>query len=113
MRWDQIANEMYQWEQSDGDLTVKVFYLQHPESIDPIEQTFEDELVFTIEEPEGSQEIRGGRTRTRLIMPQEFRALVETSGAFDVVETLSDFDPQKPLEAASGSWRMVSVLKKR
>lgn len=112
-RWDQIANEIYQWEQAEGDTTVRVFYLQHPESIDPVTQTFEDELVFVVEEAGASQEIRGERTRTRLVMPQEFRALVEASGAFEIVGTFADFDLDKPLEPSTLSWRMVSVLKKR
>ena len=112
-RWDQTANEIYQWEQTEGDTTVRVFYLQHPESIDPIAQTFEDELVFAVEEPGHSREIRGERTRTRLILPQEFRALVEASGVFEIVGIFAEFDVTKPLEPASVSWRMVSVLKKR
>jgi len=112
-RWDQIANEVYQWEQSQDGTTVRVFYLQHPESIDLVNQTFEDQLVFTIEEDGTSREIRGERARTRLIMPQEFRALVEASAAFDVVGTFADFDFERPLESSPISWRMVSVLKKR
>jgi len=112
-RWDKIANEIYQWEQTEGATTVQVFYLQHPESIDPVSQTFEDELVFVVEDAGRRQEIHGGRTRTRLIMPQEFRALVEASGVFDTVGTFADFDLHKPLEPSCVSWRMVSVLKKR
>ena len=112
-RWDQIASEIYQWEQTAGETTVRVFYLQHPESIDPITQTFEDELVFTVEEDDQTKEIRGERTRTRLILPQEFRALVEASGVFDMVATFADFDTTKPLEPSYLSWRMVSVLKKK
>ena len=113
VRWDQIANEIYQWEQSEGGTTVRVFYLQHPESADPVNQTFEDELVFSIEDHGTSREIRGERTRTRLIMPQEFRALVEASGAFEIVGTFSDFDLDKILEPSCVSWRMVTVLKKK
>lgn len=112
-KWDQIANEIYQWEQTQDETTVKVFYLQHPESIDPIGQTFEDELVFVVEEEGQQREIRGERTRTRLILPQEFLALVEASRVFDVVGTFSDFDATKPLAAGNLSWRMVSVLRKR
>ncbi len=111
--WEQIANEIYQWEQTQGDTTVRVFYLQHPESVDPISQTFEDELVFVVEEGGTSREIRGERTRTRLIMPQEFRALVEASGAFDLAGTFADFDLDKPIEPSCLSWRMISVLKRR
>ena len=112
-QWDQIGNEIHQWEQTEGDTTVRVFYLQHPESIDPITQTFEDELVFEVRENGQTKEIRGGPTRTRLLMPMEFAALVEASGAFDLLETYGEFDLAKPLDRASLSWRMISVLKKR
>jgi len=112
-KWDQLANEIYQWEQTAEDTTVRVFYLQHPESIDPVSQTFEDELVFVVNEGGESKEIHGERTRTRLIMPQEFRALVESSGMFEVVGTFAEFDLQKPLEPSCLSWRMISVLQKR
>lgn len=112
-RWDQVANESYQWEQRDGETTVRVFYLQHPDSVDPISQTFEDELVFAVEEAGHSKEIHGERTRTRLIMPQEFRALVDVSAAFDIVGTFADFDIEKPLSSSVTSWRMITVLKRR
>jgi hypothetical protein len=78
-----------------------------------VSQTFEDELVFVVEDGGNHQEIRGGRTRTRLIMPQEFQALVASSGVFEILGCFSDFDLQKPLEPACLSWRMVSVLRKR
>ena len=58
-------------------------------------------------------EIRGGSTRTRLIMPQEFAALVSGSGVFDRVATYGEFDLTKPFSLDSLSWRMISILKKR
>ena len=112
-QWDQVGNEIHQWEQTEGDTTVRVFYLQHPETIDPITQTFEDELVFEVREGEETKEIRGGRPRTRLIMPQEFAALVDGSGVFDRVATHGEFDLAKPFSLDSLSWRMISILKKR
>ncbi len=112
-QWDKISNEIHQWEQTEGDRTVRVFYVQHPESIDPIHQTFEDELVFEVLENGQRQEIRGGRTRTRLILPQEFKALAAASGSFDVAGFYGEFDMERPLDVSSLSWRMISVLKKR
>ena len=112
-QWDQIGSEIHQWEQSDGETTVRVFYLQHPESADPITQTFEDELVFEVSENGETTEIRGGRTRTRLLLPQEFRALVEGSGAFRFLGSYGEFDLSKPFDRDSLSWRMISVLQKR
>ena len=110
---DHVGNEIYQWEQTEGETTVRVFYLQHPDTVDPITQTFDDELVFEVREGEQTKEIRGGPTRTRLILPQEFAALVESSGAFDLVSTHGEFDLVKPFDRDSFSWRMISVLKKR
>jgi len=112
-QWDQIGNEVHQWEQTEGETTVKVFYLQHPETVDPITQTFEDELVFEVREGDATTEIRGGPTRTRLILPQEFASLVEGSGVFSLLGTYGEFDLSKPLERGSLSWRMISVLQKR
>ena len=111
-QWDRIGDEIHQWEQTEGQTTVRVLYLQHPESVDPVTQTFEDELVFEVQEDGQTMEIRGGPSRTRLIMPQEFRALVEGSGTFDLISTHGEFDLAKPLDRASLSWRMISVLKK-
>ena len=112
-QWDKIGNEIHQWEQTEGDTTVRVFYLQHPESVDPISQTFDDELVFVVEEPGSTQEIRGGPTRTRLLLPQEFQALVESSGVFSLRSTHGEFDLAKPFDQSTLSWRMISVLQKR
>ncbi|HBH97504.1 MAG TPA: hypothetical protein DDX89_06950 [Candidatus Omnitrophica bacterium] len=112
-RWDQIGSEVYQWEQTRGTTTVRVFYVQHPDSVDPVSQTFEDELVLTVEEDGASRDIHGERTRTRLIMPQEFDALIQASGAFEIIGRFSDFDESRPLESDSQSWRMVSLLRKR
>ena len=112
-QWDQAGNEIHQWEQTEGDTTVRVFYLQHPESIDSIAQTFDDELVFEVHEDGQTKEIRGGPTRTRLILPQEFRALLEASGVFDLLGTYGEFDLTKPFDHTSLSWRMISILKKR
>ena len=111
-QWDLIGNEIHQWEQTEEDTTVRVFYLQHPESADPIQQTFEDELVFEVREGSGTKEIRGGPTRTRLLLPQEFRALVESSGVFTLLATHGEFDLTKPFDADSLSWRMISILQK-
>ncbi len=112
MQWPQIGSEVYQWEQTEGKTTVRVFYLQHPDSIDPVSQTFEDELVFEVEEDGATRAIRGERTKTRLILPQEFRALVDASGVFELVGTFGEFDLDKPLKPSAATWRMVSVLKK-
>ena len=112
-QWDMIGNGIHQWEQTEGETTVRVFYLQHPETIDPITQTFEDELVFEVHENGDTKEIRGGPTRTRLLLPQEFLGLVEGSGVFKPVGTHGEFDLSKPFDRSTLSWRMISVLQKR
>ena len=111
-QWELIGSEVHQWEQQDGETTVRVFYLQYPDSIDPIHQTFDDELVFEVQQDGETTEIRGGPTRTRLLLPQEFRMIVEASGVFDLLSFHGEFDLAKPLDHESLSWRMISVLKK-
>ncbi len=112
-RWDAAANEIYQWEQEAEGVQVRVLYLQYPETTDPIAQTFEDELIFQVNDQGRALELRGGRTRTRLILPQEFRALVAASGVFDIHACFDDFDFDRLLESPMRSWRMVSVLRRR
>ena len=112
-RWDAAANEVYQWEQEEDGVQVRVLYVQYPETTDPVAQTFEDELIFQVTDQGRSLEICGGRTRTRLILPQEFRTLVAASGVFDLCACLDDFDLEHPLASPMRSWRMVSVLRKR
>jgi len=112
-QWEKIGNEVHQWGQTEGETIVRVFYLQHPDTIDPMTQTFEDELVFQVVEGDQTQEIRGGPTRTRLIMPQEFRALVDAAGVFELLATHGDFDLTRPFDGTSLSWRMISVLRTR
>ena len=112
-RWEAIGSEVHQWEQAEGGRTVRVFYLQHPDSVDPVAQTFDDELVFEVKDGGEPQTIQGGRTRTRLILPQEFLALVEASGGFEPVGVFGEFALEKPLAPGSLSWRMISVLRRR
>lgn len=112
-RWDQIGSEIHQWEQEENGTMVRVLYLQHPDSVDPIAQTFEDELVFEVREHDQTTTIRGGRTRTRLLMPQEFLGLVEASGVFETLGVYGEFDLGKPLDPSTLSWRMISVLRTR
>jgi SAM-dependent methyltransferase len=110
--WGEVGQEVHQWEQTEGPTTVRVFYVQYPESIDPLAQTFEDELVFEVQDNGQTTTIRGGPTRTRLIMPREFEALVAACGAFALRSTHGSFDLTAPLEPATLSWRMISVLQK-
>ena len=112
-RWDAAANDIYDWEQEADGITVRVLYVQYPETADTVTQTFEDELIFQVNDGGRELELCGGRTRTRLILPQEFRALVEASGCFEVCALLDDFDLERPLAFPMRSWRMVSVLRRR
>ena len=112
-RWEMMANETYQWEQEQDGIAVRVLYIQYPDSIDRAAQTFEDELVFQVNDHGAEREIRGGRVRTRLLLPQEFRALVAASGCFELLGTYHEFDLEKPYTQEHTSWRMISVLQRR
>jgi len=63
----------------DNGIKVTTFYKQYPHTYDENEKTFEDELWYEVEEGL-VQAIKGGRTRTRLLYPEEFKRLAFESG---------------------------------
>jgi len=108
-RWR--ADEQFAWEQRDDGLRVGVEYLQHPDSLDRRSRTFEDELIFHVTEQGSAQTIRGGRTRTRLLLAEEFLALVHAAGGWEVRGQFAGFDLMQPYAQPAPSWRLVTVLR--
>ncbi len=111
--WKKIARENYDWEQSDNGLKVKTFYRQHFSTLDVVSQTFEDELSYLVEKNGRKSIIKGGRAKTRIIFPQEFKALVLASNCFEFLEWFSDFSLKKVLSGGERNWRLIAVLKRK
>jgi hypothetical protein len=52
------------------------------------------------------------RHKTRIVFPQELRALVELAGGFEFVGWFSNFSFRRPLERARGALMMIPVLRR-
>jgi hypothetical protein len=111
--WKKIGREKYDWEQNEGNLRVKTFYKQHFSTLEVISQTIEDELSYLVEKNGRQSIIRGGRAKTRVIFPQEFKALVLASQDFEFVEWFSDFNLTKTLSNHSKNWRLIAVIRRK
>ena len=105
-------DETYEWEQRSETTHVRVQYAQYPASWDAASRTFDDELVLHVHEDGEERVIRGGRTRTRLLLPEEFTALVQRAGGWRLIGQFDGFDLQRPYRQPASSWRMVSILQK-
>lgn len=103
-------DETHAWEQRSETTHVRVEYLQYSESYDPATRTFDDELIFHVNEDGQQQIIRGGRTRTRRLLPDELAALVAQAGGWRLVGQFDGFNLQQPYTPQAQSWRMVTVL---
>ena len=101
--------DRYEWEQASETTRVRVEYVQYPDSWDASSRTFDDELIFHVSEDGTHQEIRGGRTRTRWLLPEEFAALGAQAG-WRVIGQFDGFNLGKPRSAQHQSWRVVTVL---
>lgn len=104
--------EHYEWEQRSETTQVRVEYAQYPDSFDPAARLFEDELTFHVIDDGVSQMIPGGRTRTRLLLAEEFAALVERARCFAVRGHYDGFDLARPRLQQPLSWRMVTILQR-
>ncbi len=111
--WKKIAQEHYSWEQANDNLKVKTIYQQHLSTLDVVSQTFEDELSYIVEKNGQRSIIKNGRAKTRIIFPQEFKALVLASNAFEFIQWFSDFDLNKILSQSNKTWRLIAVLAKK
>ena len=115
--------ETYEWEQATETTRVRVEYRQYPDSWRPESRTFEDELIFRVSEDGESHIIPGGRTRTRLLWPDELAALVHrtgrpalrssaqrSEGGWRVCGQFDGFNLQQHYTTQAKSWRMVTIL---
>jgi SAM-dependent methyltransferase len=99
------------WERRRGGLTVRCeFSVLH--DVDPVRQTFEEQLTLEASEGAASSVYRHA-VRSRLIFPQELRALVALAGGFEWLGWFSRFSLARPLEHARGPMMMVTVLRRR
>jgi SAM-dependent methyltransferase len=95
------------WTARRGGVRVHTRY--RAEIVDPIAQTYNETLTFTVDD-HGKRLTIEGRIPVKIFFPQEFLCLVELSGHFDFVGWYNDFSLTAPVTPAG---RHMVILRKR
>jgi len=80
--------------------------------LDPVTQIFYEDMELEAQE-NGRRHVYRQRHASRMVFPQELRALVELAGGFDLVEWFYGFKPHLKLDRAHHPLLMVVVLRKK
>ncbi len=101
----------WSWSRRRGSVTVRAHFSALNE-VDPVTQIFRERM--TLEGVEnGSRRIYRQTHLSRMVFPQELRALVELAGGFQFVQWFFGFKPHQVLERSKHPLLMVVVLRKR
>lgn len=95
------------WTRRKGGVTVRTRY--RAELLDPIAQSYDECLTFTVDD-RGKHLVIDGRVPAKVFFPQEFRCLVELSGRFEFVGWYNDFSLTAPLKPDG---RHMAILRRR
>ncbi|HEV8674886.1 MAG TPA: class I SAM-dependent methyltransferase [Methylomirabilota bacterium] len=108
-RWTN-PNVRWAWTRRRGGVTVRTIF-RSLDSYDPVRQVCDELMRFEITE-NGSRRVVTQRHKTRIVFPQELRALVELAGGFEFAGWFSNFSLARPLERARGALMMITVLRR-
>ena len=95
------------WIRQRGDVRVHTRY--RAEILDPVAQTYNECLTFTVND-HGKVEIIAGRVPAKVFFPQEFLCLVELSGRFEFIGWYNDFSFVSEIKPEG---RHLVILRKR
>jgi len=95
------------WTRRKDGVTVRTRY--RAELLDPIAQSYDECLTFTVDD-HGKKVIIEGRVPAKVFFPQEFLCLVELSGRFEFIGWYNDFSFTAELKPEG---RHLAVLRKR
>ncbi|MCL6640855.1 MAG: class I SAM-dependent methyltransferase [Candidatus Rokubacteria bacterium] len=101
----------WSWSRRRGGLIVRAsFSALH--DVDPVSQVFRERLTLEAVE-NGTRRVYRQTHLSRMVFPQELRALVALAGGFDFVQWFFGFKPHQVLERSRRPLLMVVVLRKR
>jgi SAM-dependent methyltransferase len=108
-RW---ANPLlrWQWTRRRRGITVRTTF-RTLDGYDPVSQVCNEVMRFDITE-NGHRRVLTQRHRTRIVFPQELRAMVELAGGLEFVGWFSNFSLARPLERARNALMMITVLRR-
>ena len=101
----------WSWSRRRGGLIVRAsFSALH--DVDPVTQVFRERMTLEAVE-NGTHRVYRQTHRSRMVFPQELRALVELAGGFEFVQWFFGFKPHQILERSKHPLLMVVVLRKK
>jgi SAM-dependent methyltransferase len=100
----------WRWTRRRGGITVRTTF-QTLADYDPVRQVCDEVMRFEISD-DGARRVVTQRHKTRIVFPQELRALVELAGGLEFVGWFSNFSLARPLEQARGALMMITVLRR-
>jgi SAM-dependent methyltransferase len=98
------------WTKRRGAVTVRTRF-RTLEAYDPVSQVCDEIMRFEIVE-NGTRRVVTQRHKTRIVFPQELRAVVALAGGFEFAGWFSNFSLRRPLERARGALMMITVLRR-
>jgi SAM-dependent methyltransferase len=95
------------WTRRKGGVTVHTRY--RAELTDPVAQTYDECLTFTVDD-HGKRAVIDGRVPAKVFFPQEFLALVDLNNRFEFIGWYNDFSFTAALRPEG---RHVTILRRR
>jgi SAM-dependent methyltransferase len=106
--WFRILHDYRRsWTRRRGGVAVRTRYRAEP--LDPIAQTYDETLAFTVDD-HGEKLTIEGRVPVKIFFPQEFLCLIELGGRFEFIGWYNDFNLTAPLRPDG---RHMVILRKR
>ena len=101
----------WSWTRRRGKLTVRATFAAL-EAVNPVTQVFREEMDFEVLE-NGTVKRYHQHHLSRMVFPQELKALVALAGGFEFVQWFYGFKLQQVLERAKHPLMMIVILRRR
>jgi SAM-dependent methyltransferase len=101
----------WSWSRRRGRLIVRASF-SALDDVDPVSQVFKEHMVLEAVE-NGRRRVYRQTHLSRMVFPQELRALVDLAGGFEFVQWYFGFKPHQVLERSRHPLLMVVVLRRR
>lgn len=101
----------WSWTRRRGRVTVRTTFAAL-EDVNPVSQVFSEKMELEVTE-NGAKRLFSQSHLSRMVFPQELRAIVELAGGFEFVQWFYGFKPRQILDRSSHPLLMVVVLRKK
>jgi len=101
----------YRWTRRQGRTTVTTTF-RTLLAVDPVRQVCWEELIFDVQE-NGNRRRTVQRYQTRVVFPQELRAVLDVCGQFELLSWHPNFTFDRRLEDSKHPMMLVAILRRR